>query len=589
VTKEALFKAVWQKDNPAYAAGDEVMTTCIYSLRQKLKDTGKPSRYIETTYKQGYRFIGPVAERAPVDPASSRPEREEPQTVSSSRSLPTVVGREEELSSLQQALDAAMAGARQVVFVTGEPGIGKTSLVRAFLQRVLDTGHAIVGQGQCVEHYGAGEAYLPILDALGRLCHEPGGNDMVEWMAQHAPTWLVQMPALVDAGKLEALQRRVQGATRERMLREMREGLEALTQNKPLVLVLEDLHWSDSSTLDLLRALAQGQGPARLCILGTYRPHEGLAEGHPLRSLTQELYGHGQGAEISLALLTNEAVDQYLVARFPRHGFPPRFAQVLYQLTDGNPFFLVALIDDLLRRGIIAEVDERWALQREIELIAAEVPENVRQLIGRQIDRLKGVEQRILAAASVVGLQFSAAAVAATVELPTADIEEACTVLARRQLFLQPAGVSEWPDGTMAGSYRFRHALHQYLWSERVTPSQLQQFHRRIGERLEQAYGKHVGEIAVELALHFEQGRDYERAVQYLQQAAANAMQRSACQEAIGHLTRGLNFLNAFPETLSRIEREINLQVMLGTAFMVVQGFAAPTVVNAHARAQELC
>ena len=155
-----------------------------------------------------------------------------------------------------------------MVFVTGEAGLGKTTLVEAFVAELGTHGPLWIGHGQCVEHYGAGEAYLPVLEALGRLCRGPGGQELVALLGQQAPTWLVQMPGLVRAADLETLRRRIVGATRERMLRELAEALELLTAQQPLVLVLEDLHWSDPSTLDLLAVLARRREPARLLLIG---------------------------------------------------------------------------------------------------------------------------------------------------------------------------------------------------------------------------------------------------------------------------------------------------------------------------------
>src|SRR5882672_1595950 len=198
-----------------------------------------------------------------------------------------LVGRDIELAQLQNCWEKALNGARQMVFVTGEPGIGKTSLVEAFLQSLA--AGLWLGQGQCIEHYGAGEAYLPLLSALGHLGRGPDGQQLIGLLRQQAPTWLVQLPALLTDEEFGALQRKTAGATKERMLRELAEALEVLTAERPLVLVLEDLHWSDPSTLDLLAFVARRSYPARLLLIGTYRPNEMLATGHPLRGVVQEL------------------------------------------------------------------------------------------------------------------------------------------------------------------------------------------------------------------------------------------------------------------------------------------------------------
>src|SRR5262249_37445491 len=160
-------------------------------------------------------------------------------------------------------------GRRQLVLVTGEAGIGKTTLVEAFLARLYASEELRIGRGQCVEHYGAGEAYLPILEALGRMAREPGGDALVLTLRQDAATRLAELLGDED---LEAVQRRARGTTRERMLRELIEALDVVSSEVPLVFVLEDLHWSDSATVDLLAMLARRRDPARMLILATYRP-----------------------------------------------------------------------------------------------------------------------------------------------------------------------------------------------------------------------------------------------------------------------------------------------------------------------------
>jgi hypothetical protein len=231
-------------------------------------------------------------------------------TPRASRTLQTV-GREAELAQLDYWLQQALSGTRQVVFVTGEAGLGKTTLVETFLHELDDAWALWIGHGQCIEHYGAGEAYLPVLEALGRLCQEPGGQELITLLARQAPTWVVQMPWLVTDTALEALQRRVIGATQERMLREMAEALAILAAERPLVLILEDLHWSDYSTVDLIAWLARQQEPARLLVLGTHRPADVATHSHPLQTAMHQLKMHHRCQDVSLTWLTKAAVEQY--------------------------------------------------------------------------------------------------------------------------------------------------------------------------------------------------------------------------------------------------------------------------------------
>jgi predicted ATPase len=181
-------------------------------------------------------------------------------------------------------LEKARRGERQVLFVTGEAGIGKTTLTEAFLDRVAATGELWIGRGQCVEHYGASEPYMPLLEALGRLSRALDGERLSAVLRQYAPTWLVHLPALLSPAEREQLQREVQGATPQRMLREMAGAVEALTAERGLILTLEDLHWSDVSSLTWLTFLARRRERAR--VLGTYRPVEVLGDGHLTRGMT---------------------------------------------------------------------------------------------------------------------------------------------------------------------------------------------------------------------------------------------------------------------------------------------------------------
>jgi DNA-binding winged helix-turn-helix (wHTH) protein len=264
VTKEELLKAVW----PETYVSAGLLHTYIRDLRGVLGDNRQTPRFIATVARRGYRFIAPVERhRARV----ARPETvsgSHPPTPSTLHSLPHLVGRNEELGQLQSWWQKAVSGARQVVLVTGELGMGKTTVVEEFLRAIVTEETVWIGWGQCIEHYGAGEAYLPVLEALGRLCREPQGEHVVEVLRQYAPTWLVQMPALVSEEEFESLHRKVRGTTPERRLWELTEAMAVLTVERPLVLWLEDLQWSDYATLDLLSTLARRRDPARLLVLG---------------------------------------------------------------------------------------------------------------------------------------------------------------------------------------------------------------------------------------------------------------------------------------------------------------------------------
>jgi predicted ATPase/DNA-binding winged helix-turn-helix (wHTH) protein len=593
VTREELWPAVW----PGTVVSEAALTVCMAELRRALGEETRAPRWIETVPRRGYRFIAPVLVEAAPPTAFSAPGAALPRSAAPAVPLsgppPGMVGRAAELQRLQEWFGQAQGGARRVVFVTGEPGLGKTTLVQAFLAWAAAQGAPWLAWGQCIEHYGVGEAYQPVLEALGQLGRGAGGAELVAPLAQYAPTWLVQLPALLQDEELAAVQRRVQGATPARMLRELTDVLEALTVARPLVLVLEDLHWSDAATVELLAALARRRDPARLLVLGTYRPVEVILRGHPLRGMIQELALHQLCAMLPLELFSMAEVGQYLVVRLGGGAAVgadlPALARALHRRTDGHPLFMVHVVADWVARGLLVERGGQWVWTIDAAAVPAAVPASLQQLIEQQLEALSTEEQLVLEAASVAGVAWSAAAVAAGVGDEVEPVAERCARLARRRQFLLASGVAEWPDGTVADCYQFRHALYQQVVYDRLPAGRRRELHHAIGLREEAGYGAQAAEHAAELAEHFERGRDEARAVHYHQLAAETALRRWAYQEAVGHLTRGLAHLQRLPDTPERTQKELALQSMLGPAVMLTRGFAASEVERAYRRALELC
>jgi DNA-binding winged helix-turn-helix (wHTH) protein/tetratricopeptide (TPR) repeat protein len=588
VTKDELLDALWADVH----VGDAVLKVCLREIRAALGDDAKAPRFIETVHRRGYRFIAPVAaSAAPVSSFQFQVPSSETQHSLLSTQHSVLVGRETELAQLHAWLERALSGERQVVFVTGEPGIGKTTVVDSFLHQLTARDDLWAARGQCLEQYGAGEAYLPVLEALGRLCRESGNTEIIEVLRRHASTWLVQMPVLLSATELKTIQRKVAGATKERMLREMAEAVEALTATRALVLLLDDLQWSDYATLDLLSYLARRSQPARVLVIAAYRPVDVIVKEHPLKLVKQDLRLHGRCQELPLELLTEEDVAAYLSARFGeeamRASARQRLARMIYSRTEGNPLFMVTVVDYLTAENVMRRREGRWEVADTIEHLT--MPLNIRQFIEQQVEQLNAETQRLLEAASVVGMTFSTAAVAAGLEVKEEDVEQRCDMLARRGQFLVAKGVSEWPDGTVAARYGFLHALYQEALSDRLTVRRRITLQRRIGERLEAAYGDRVGEVAVELAAHFEEGRDAQRAVQYLQQAGENAIRRSAHHEAVLHLAKAVELLQTLADTPERAQQELTLQLLFGTQLSTIKGFAAPDAARAYTRARALC
>jgi tetratricopeptide (TPR) repeat protein len=516
------------------------------------------------------RFIGEARGRktARLSPLPASP------TVAST----LVVGRDEELAQLLECYARVLQGERRVAFVSGEAGIGKTTFVNTFIDSLRREG-VRVAHGQCVEQYGAGEPYMPMLEALTQLGRGAESMQLLAILHRLAPAWLAQLPALLTAEERIRIQGETQGLTQQRMLREMTETLAALAAHAPLAILLEDLHWSDASTLDLIAAIARRVEPAQLLVIGTYRPVEILAGDHPLRALKQELQLHGHCHELRLKLLSEQNVAAYLVRRFSGQDSQQFdvLAPAIYQRSEGNPLFMVNVVDYLVAQGPLPDASK------------IEAPHNIQQMIERNLERLMPDEQLVLESASVVGAEFSAAAVAAALERPVSEIEACCARLARGEQFVTVDGVSEWPDGTVASNVRFLHALYREVLYDRVPPGHRVELHRRIAEREEAAYGDDAAEIAAELADHFSRADDKSKAVKYFQLAGARAVARSAMVAAEHHYRCALELLSSLPEDMERDHRELKLLLAFGNTLIAVRGWAAPEVERAYSRARELC
>jgi len=577
VTQEELLEAVW----PETYIKPEVLKSRIFEIRSALGDRPKTPRFIETLPRRGYRFIAPVHDGPAAAPAFPGPPASGP-----------LVGRAGALETLGACLHRTMQGQRQLVLVTGEPGIGKTALVDAFQQQALAAVPGLrLARGQCLEGYGGMEAYYPMLEALGQMCREVGGAAVVETLATHAPTWLVQFPALLTHAHRDTLQRELQGATRERMLREIAELLEALTADRPLLLVLEDLQWVDPATVDLLAALARRRAPARLLLVGTYRPGD-LAVGQPpLQALTQDLRVHQLCHELAVAPLSDADVAAYLAAVAAGARLPEGLAALVSRHAEGNPLFMRALLEHLTQQGLLAREADGWFFRGPMPIAARDlgVPEDLRQMIETQIARLRPEAQRVLEVASVTGVAFTASVSAAAADLEADNFDAVCDTLARRQHLARAAGAQPFPDGSVSPRYAFVHALYREVCYGRQAPGRRATLHRRLGAHLEAVFATQLQDVAAELAYHFEAGADWARAVQYLRVVAEMAGQRYAHREAATSLQHALALVPHLPETPERTQQSLTLHLALGVALQMTKGQAAPEVEQAYTQAYALC
>jgi len=473
------------------------------------------------------------------------------------------VGRKREIAELRAAFDSAESGRGLLMCVAGEPGIGKTTVVEDFLAGLVACGCACsIARGRCSERLAGTEAYLPLLEALESLLRGEAGVSIGGTLKRVAPTWYVQVaPLAANDSSVSRVMEEAKAASQERMKRELIAFLQEASRVRPLVFFLDDLHWADVSTVDLLAYIGSKCDSLRMLIVGAYRPSDLLLSKHPFAEVKLVLQQRGVCRDVPLAFLTPADVERYLTLEFPEHRFPPEFASLIHAKTEGSPLFMVDLIRYLRNRGVIAEKEQgRWSLVESVPEIQRELPESVRSMIQRKIDQLSDAERRLLSAASVQGQEFDSAVAARALEIDAAEVEERLEILERVHLFVRKIHEQEFPDSTLTLRYAFIHALYQNALYAALAPTRRASLSAAVAEALLAFYGERSAEIASMLALLFEAARDFARAADYFLLASQNSARMFANREAISLSNRAIT--NA--EKLHGAER---MSRVLATAF----------------------
>jgi hypothetical protein len=502
---------------------------------------------------------------------------------------PAVVHREVELGMLRTALQRADGGQGSVVCVSGEPGIGKTTLVEDFLTGIqVDLPACAILKGHCSERLAGTEAYLPILDALGSLCHADRAGTAARHVKVLAPTWHSQLTTQLEQTLPDVLTP-PKALSRQAMLREFWNLLHELTRRGPVVLFIDDLHWADVSTVDLLSRVAEQCRTARLLVIVTYRQTEMLIGPHPFHHVKLELQAKGLCQELALGFLDRAQVCQYLTQVFPHHSFPGEFIDFIVSRTEGSPLFMADLLRYLRERGVLVERGGRWTLSGTLPDLRRDLPGSVRGMIERKLERLDKEDQRLLTAASVQGQEFDSAIVAEAVGLSADAAEERLRELERVHGLVRLVRDHELPDHVLSTRYTFVHVLYQQALYAEAAPSRRASLARALAASLQRHHEKDCPAVANELACLFEVGRDFRNAAFQFLLAARNAARMFAHREAAVLARHGLRLVTKLPPAPERDQLELELHTMLGLQLQVTQGFAAPGAKTVYTRARQLC
>ncbi|MEP7306124.1 MAG: protein kinase [Acidobacteriota bacterium] len=501
------------------------------------------------------------------------------------------VGRAAERAELQQVYARLKNGRSLILAVSGEPGIGKTSLVEDFLEEIARRpDRPIVARGRCSERLAGAEAYLPILEALDFLLYRTTGETVNNVMRTIAPTWYIQVAhAALEESAVVRARTEAPAASPERMKRELGAFFQEISRAHPVVLFLDDLHWADVSTVDILNYLAGRFADMRLLVLTTYRPADMALAQHPFLTVQNDLRSRGAFEELVLGFLEPADIDRYLAQQFPAHAFPSSFAAMIHGKTDGSPLFMADLVRYLRDSGSIVEDGGTWMLTRPADDALSDLPESVRSMVARKIGQLDEADRKLLIAASVQGHEFDSAIVSEAIGMDAGDVEERLDVLERVHVFVRRGNEYEFPDLTPTLRYQFVHVLYQNVLHASLQPTRRTTLSGRVAKALVKHEGPQAPNIAGRLAVLFESARDFAASAQYFFIAAQRAVGLFAFREALSLAERGLVALRGLAEGPQRIQQELGLQMIRGLALRLMKGWAAPEIEPIFARASDLC
>ena len=568
ITHDELLDALW----PKTYVQPQVLRTYMLELRKALGDDAGSPRFIQTIPKRGFRFVATVVDcQAAGTESAASPRLGAGMTpgVLQEHRTQGIVGRDDEMTHLRAIAAQIEGGSRQVVFVTGEVGIGKTALVDFFSDWIAGGGRAAVARGQCVEGFGAKEEYYPVMEVLRHLCAGGHGADACRILGTLAPAWL-GVNGTGAGGDHAGTGEPEQPGGAARMPGDLCGALERLSTEQPLILVFEDLHWADESTLHLISALARRRARAQLMIVATCRPLDRGGRGRelPLKTIQQDLKMRRLCSEIALAPLSKSAMRELVSRELNQNGAqpdaprpeaprpdgpPPGLTGFVHQHSEGNPLFAIALLEHLIAQGVLVRSGDAprvWKQCVPFEELEALAPDGLARMIELEMERLSPEEQCLLEAGSLMEVAFPAWAVAAALGKDAEETEEACDGLARKLYFLERAGQDELPDGSRSTFYVFSHGLFREVLYRRQATARRANRHLRVAERLGELFHGREVMVARDLAIHYEAAGKWQRAVETLRRAAEDALRRNACAEASDLLERALRIVRQQGEAM---------------------------------------
>ncbi len=498
--------------------------------------------------------------------------------VAASRGLTPLVGRDAEVALLRERWAQVKDGRGQVVLLSGEAGIGKSRLVQVLKAQVADQPH-VRWECRC-SAYSQNSALSPVIELFQRMLqwtNEDAPDDKLRKLEAALAPYPVSLPEVVPwfasllslplpdrYPPLSLPPERQKQKTLEAVLR----VLQALAARQPVLFIVEDLHWGDPSTLELLSLLID-QGPtARILTLLLFRP-----EFRPPWGFRAHV------TPLTLVRLPQHQTEVMVERVAGGKALPAEVVEQVVAKTDGVPLFVEELTKMVLESGLLRERAERHELTGPLPPLA--IPTTLHDSLMARLDRLAAVKG-LAQLGATLGREFSYTLLQAVSSLEEATVQQALARLVEAELLYQ-RGVP--PQAT----YLFKHALIQEVAYQSLLKSTRQQYHQRIAQVLVERFADIQGTQPELLAHHYTEAGLREEAVGCWLRAGRRASERAAYVEAIAHLTKGLELLATLPDSPARRRQELALQTSLGPALIATQGFTAPELGQVYARARELC
>ena len=497
--------------------------------------------------------------------------------VSARRGLSRFVGRHVEMEQMQQALEQAKEGHGQIVGVMGEPGLGKSRLFYEF--KLTSQSGCLLLEAFPVSH-GKASPYLPIIELLKTYFQIESTDDertrrqkiigQVLELDRSLEGTLPYLFALLgieeESSSLQQMDAQIR---RQRTFEALKQVFLRESLNQPVLLIFEDLHWIDAETQGFLDSMSESVASAKLLLLVNYRPE----------------YRHEWGTktyytQLHLAPLGTEEAEELLTFLLGGDATLQGLKPLILEKTEGTPFFIEEVVQTLAEEGAL--VGERGKYRLETTPTALHISPTVQGVLAARIDRLTADEKTLLQQLAVIGRQFPLSLVKKVVTQPEADLYRVLASLQVKEfLYEQPA----FPES----EYLFKHALTLDVVYGTVLQNQRKTLHEKTAQAMETLSAYSREDRYSELAHHYTQSGNTEKAIEYLSLAGQQAAQRSANTEAITHLTTALELLTTLPDTLERSRHELPLQITLGASLQATSGFANPGVEQVYTRARELC